>query len=225
MADYLVQDTELTDVADHIRTKGGTSSLLIWPDGYKDAIDAIQTGGSMQSKSVTPTETAQTVTPDSGYDGLSQVNVGAISNTYVGSNIPRKSSTDLTASGNTITVPAGYYESQASKSVSNGSVTVNAPSVNSSGLVTATATVSAGYVAASTPSNTLQLTTQAAQTITPGTTNQTIAAGKYLTGAQTIAGDSNLVAANIAEGVSIFGVTGTHSGGGAELPSATGVSF
>ena len=52
---------------------------------------------------------------------------------------------------------------------------------------------------------------QGAQTITPGTTNQTIAAGKYLTGAQTIVGDSNLVAANIAEGVSIFGVTGTHS--------------
>lgn len=51
---------------------------------------------------------------------------------------------------------------------------------------------------------------QAAQTITPGTAVKTIAAGKYLEGVQTIAGDSNLVAANIAKGKSIFGVTGTY---------------
>lgn len=53
---------------------------------------------------------------------------------------------------------------------------------------------------------------QGAQTITPGTANKTIAAGKYLSGTQTIKGDANLVAENIAEGVSIFGVTGTHAG-------------
>ena len=54
---------------------------------------------------------------------------------------------------------------------------------------------------------------QAAQTITPGTADKTIAAGKYLSGKQTIKGDANLKAANIAKGVSIFGVTGTHEGG------------
>ena len=53
-----------------------------------------------------------------------------------------------------------------------------------------------------------------AQTYTPGTINQTISAGYFLSGDQTIAGDANLVAENIAQGVSIFGVTGTHSGGG-----------
>lgn len=57
------------------------------------------------------------------------------------------------------------------------------------------------------------ITTQAAQTITPGTTNQTIAAGKYLTGAQTIAGDANLVPGNIAKDISIFGIVGTLEGG------------
>ena len=55
---------------------------------------------------------------------------------------------------------------------------------------------------------------QAAQTITPKTTDQTIAAGKYLSGVQTIEGDSNLVAGNIKKGVSIFGVAGSYEGGG-----------
>ena len=59
----------------------------------------------------------------------------------------------------------------------------------------------------------LQLTTKAAATITPGTTNQTIASGTYLTGTQTISGDADLVAGNIKSGVNIFGVTGTYSGG------------
>lgn len=89
--------------------------------------------------------------------------------------------------------------------------------VSSAGLITAKATQSAGYVAAGTKNATKQLTTQGAQTITPGTADKTIASGKYLTGTQTIKGDANLVAGNIKSGVSIFGVAGTletGSGGG-----------
>ena len=52
------------------------------------------------------------------------------------------------------------------------------------------------------------VTKKAAATYTPGTSNQTIAANQYLSGVQTIKGDSNLVAGNIRSGVSIFGVTG-----------------
>lgn len=63
--------------------------------------------------------------------------------------------------------------------------------------------------------STKQLTTQAAKTITPSTSNQTaVASGRYTTGTITVKGDSNLKAENIAKGISIFGVTGTHSGGG-----------
>lgn len=53
---------------------------------------------------------------------------------------------------------------------------------------------------------------QGAQTITPGTSAKTIAAGRYLSGEQTIAGDANLIPANIAKGKSIFGITGNYSG-------------
>lgn len=61
-------------------------------------------------------------------------------------------------------------------------------------------------------SATKQLTTQAAKTVTPGTSGQTaVSSGVYTTGTVTVAGDSDLVASNIKKGVSIFNVTGTYS--------------
>lgn len=207
---------------------------------------------NLQAKTASPTESSQTIQPDSGYDGLSSVQISGISSTYVGSDVTRRSSSDLTASGATVTVPAGYYASQASKAVASGSATTPATtvtanptiSVSSSGLITAsvsgsksvTPTVSAGYVSAGTAgtvsvsgSKTQQLTTKAAATITPGTTAQTIASGTYLTGTQTIAGDSNLVSGNILSGKSIFGVQGgvsfqTYYTGSSAPSSSLGVN-
>lgn len=87
--------------------------------------------------------------------------------------------------------------------------------VSAGGLITATTEQEKGYVPGGTKSATQQLTTQGAKTVTPGTTAQTaVASGRYTTGAVQVAGDANLVPENIAEGVSIFGVQGTHSGGG-----------
>ena len=62
--------------------------------------------------------------------------------------------------------------------------------------------------------------TQGATTYTPTTSNQTISSGTYLTGTQTISGDANLVAGNIKNGTTIFGVTGTYSGGGGSSKNA-----
>ena len=149
--------------------------------------------------------------------------------------IPTKTAADMTASGATVTAPAGYYAAATSKTIASGTATTPATSINavpvlsinaSTGVITGTVsasqnvtpTVSAGYVSAGTAgtisvsgSDTLALTVQAAQTITPGTTAQTIAAGQYLTGAQTIAGDANLIGQNIKAGVSIFNVDGELS--------------
>ena len=145
--------------------------------------------------------------------------------------IPSKSASDLTASGATVTVPAGNYATQATKSVATGSATAPASISGTSAEVTAgsnaltltksvsvTPNVTAGYVASGTAGNssvslTASVTTKAAATITPTTTDQTIAAGTYLTGAQNIKGDSNLVPSRIVAPYSIFGVTGT-----AQLP-------
>ena len=46
MADYIVKDTELTSVANAIRTAGGTNSLLNFPNGFVSAIGDISGGGS-----------------------------------------------------------------------------------------------------------------------------------------------------------------------------------
>lgn len=124
-----------------------------------------------------------------------------------------KTSSDVTTSGATVTIPAGYYTSQVSKSVATATQATPSISVSSSGLITASATQSAGYVSSGTKSATKQLTTQAGKTVTPGTTQQTaVASGRYTTGTVYVAGDSNLKAANIKSGVSIFGIAGSYSG-------------
>lgn len=83
-------------------------------------------------------------------------------------------------------------------------------SVSSSGLITASVTQSSGYVSSATKSATKQLTTQSGTTITPGTSQKTaVSSGRYTTGTVYVAGDSDLVASNIRQGVNIFGVTGT----------------
>lgn len=97
---------------------------------------------TLQSKTnITPTESSQTITADSGYNGLSSVQINAISSLYVGSGIARRSSTDLTASGATVTVPTGYYASPASKSVATMTLPTSAASSAISGY-TSKATIS-----------------------------------------------------------------------------------
>lgn len=53
------------------------------------------------------------------------------------------------------------------------------------------------------------MTTKAAATYTPTTSDQTIAANQYLEGVQTVKGDANLVGSNIVYGASIFNVAGS----------------
>lgn len=83
-------------------------------------------------------------------------------------------------------------------------------SVSSTGLITASAEQSAGYVSAGTKSATMQLQTRGARVITPGKDSITILAGNYLTGNQTIIGSDDLIPENIRKGVTIFGVVGTY---------------
>lgn len=116
-------------------------------------------GGSaalQPSKSVTPSESQITVTADTGYAALEQVIVSAITSSYVGSSVTRRSS--LSVSGATVTAQAGYYESAASASVSSG--TAGTPTAtkgtvsNHSVSVTPKVTNTTGYITGSTKTGT-----------------------------------------------------------------------
>ena len=185
-------------IADAIRGKTGGSDPIV-ADNFPEAIAGISSG--------TDTSDATATAGDILSGKTAYVAAGKVTGT-----IASKSSSNLTSSGATVTVPAGYYPSQASKSVATATQATPSITVSSAGLITAKSTQSAGYVSSGTKSATKQLTTQGAQTITPGTSNKTIASGRYLTGTQTIKGDANLVAANIKKGVSIFGVAGSNEG-------------
>ena len=111
--------------------------------------------------------------------------------------IPSRRMSNLSINGSTVTVPSGYYPEQYSVHIETATQAKPSITVNSSGLITASTTQASGYVSGGTEKATKQLTTQAAQTITPGTTDKTISSGRYLTGTQTIKGDANLIASRI----------------------------
>ncbi len=271
---------ETLNIAQGFVTESGTRKWLVQPhlgvesEGYIGDGDIygddIYYNAISANTVITPTESSQTI-GGAYYMMEGAVTVDAISSTYVGSGITQRSSTDLTASGATVTAPAGYYAEAASKSVSSMTLPTSAtssatsgytskatigrstaaqyinipPGYNSTGAyyvisavangsatapstisgtsatvstgtntltltktVSVTPTVSAGYISSGTARNssvslTASVTTKAATTYNTSTSNQTIAAGTYLTGAQTIRAvtTSNLSAANVKSGV------------------------
>ena len=100
--------------------------------GVTGSYEASSTEPTIEELEITPSESAQTFN-SSDVDGYKPVSVSAISTTYVGSGITRRSSTDLTVSGATVTAPAGYYASAASKSVTTMTLPTSASSSATSG--------------------------------------------------------------------------------------------
>ena len=170
-ATYTPSTSQQTDTITADSGYDGLSSVGI-------TVNAIQT----ETKSATPSETAQTITPSSG-KYLSSVSVGAISSTYVGSGITQRSSSDLTASGATVTVPSGYYSAQASKSVASGSAgtpTATKGSVSNNSIsVTPSVTNTTGYITGGTKTGTA--VSVSASELVSGTLNVTSSGTKDVT--------------------------------------------
>ena len=123
-------------------------------------------GASLQSKTVSPSESAQTVKADNGYDGLSQVTVNAVSKTYVGSGVTKKSAATYTPGTSDQSIASGQYlnGTQTIKGDSN----LTAANIKSGVKIF---NVTGSYAGSSSGGNTPSLQTK---TVTPSESAQTV---------------------------------------------------
>ena len=146
-----------------------------------------------------------TISPAVGFDSMDQV--------------------ALTVPAGQISVPSSLSATSATVSTGTNTLTLTKSSVTNTPTVSTAGYISSIASSSSSISLTASVTTKGATTYTPGTTNQTIASGTYLTGTQTIQGDANLVGSNIISGKSIFGVPGavtfSHYYEGSSVPSSS----
>lgn len=194
-------NTKMTALADEIRELSGTTTTKSI-DTMTSDVDAANTEITEQTDLITQITTAlegkasgsggivlpTLDNPAGATDILSGKEAIDGDGNVITGTIATKTSSNLTASGATITVPAGYYASQATKSVATTTQATPSVSIDANGKISASATQSAGYVSAGTKTGTKQMTTQAAKTITPSTSIQTaVAKNVYTTGAVTVA--------------------------------------
>lgn len=137
------------------------------PSGMAYSPITVNVTPTLQAKTnINPSTSSQIIEPDSGYDGLSNIQINAMPN-------------------GSATVPASISGTSATVSTGTNTLTL-------SKTVSVTPIVTAGYVSSGTAGNssvslTASVTTKAAATITPTKSTQTISSGTYLTGTQTIA--------------------------------------
>lgn len=257
---YMEDDVTLVDVTSEggggtYQTKTDinptTSSQTIIPDAGYDALSSVQinampsgtagtpvaTKGSVSNYSV---EVTPSVTNTAGYissetkTGTSVIVAASelVSGTYSVTSSGTKDVTNYASAS----IPAGTVTAPSSISGTSATVSTGTNTLTLTKTISVTPSVStAGFVSSGTAGNSsvslaASVTTQAAQTIHPSTSDQTIATSTYLTGTQTIKGVaiSGLEAGNIKSGVTIkvgdstdddciTSVTGTYGGVGTLL--------
>ena len=194
-----------------ISAKGGTLPATQNLSNMPTAIGSIETINATTA-SVTPTTSAQTITPTSPYNAFDEISVSAVTssidNNITASNI--KSGVSILGVSGSLTELKGETRSV---SLTNKNGQTFTPSSGKNGITSITVT----------PNN-------QAKTITPTTSQQTISVpsgysgfGTLTVNAVTSSIDANITAGNIKKDVQILGVTGTYTGGGgggySELPS------
>lgn len=98
-----------TAIRNALVNKGISSAASHNFEDFATDISDIPAGGTYQSKTVSPTTSSQTVTPDSGYDALSQVTVNAMNLQSKSQTVtPSANWSESTTSSVSITPDSGY---------------------------------------------------------------------------------------------------------------------
>lgn len=187
MANKIYDEQSIQNIANAIRSKNGETGkykvsemaqkILNIPTGseptYETPSITVSDGGlisasangktgtkqltTKSAQTIDPTESVQTAVPV-GTFVIGEIKINAIPSSYIGSAIARRSGTDLTVNGATVTVPSGYYSAQATKSVASGSA--GTPSASKGTVsnhqisITPTVTNTTGYITGGTKTGT-----------------------------------------------------------------------
>ena len=128
MAEYLTNTTDLTSVANAIRTKGGTTELLTYPDEFVTAIQAISLGIVPQlivtvsaGATVTATNGSKTITGTSDNTGVCTLTVPEIGTWSVSATLGGQTSDTKTVSiTDTYMVSLSFFSATITVTVDSG---------------------------------------------------------------------------------------------------------
>lgn len=198
MSKVAITKQKLDELALHVSAKSG-ESMPLTIDEMEAAVDGIPYPPELQAKTATPTTTEQTITPDIGYDGLSSVTVGAMTQM----NLPTSAASSPTGTSKATITPsesnqylnittgynasAAYYRIAPAPNADWDSGTPTASYTTQSGqrkwnISPVIDVFSAGWMTAGTKTGTRTTYNAVAAntTVTPSTSSQTIGGANYM---------------------------------------------
>ena len=147
MANVLIDESRMTNIANALRLKTGTTAAFTVAQ-MPSVISNINTTfiPNLRNLEIYPSESSQAFSVASGYDGYGNITVYPVASDYIGTGVIRRSASDIAIGGPQVQVPKGYYSSAVSVAFPTAEHPAPTISFNSStGIITATHSQSAGY--------------------------------------------------------------------------------